>query len=135
MQTLAQENKELRQLLKSTFPECKFSVTGKHFAGGSSTTVALMEAPKAVMEEAQDCWTDGYAQLNEYQLQARYHDTFESNGCKLTRYGWYLWKHIVNFVLGFGTYNTRYTFIHFEIGKWDKPYRVTASPLTPCQAE
>ena len=73
--------KLIRKQLKKELPICKFSVTTSYFSGGSSITVALMEAPFEVMEPNKN-WKNGYAQLNERVIEEGY-----SNGVNLTKEG------------------------------------------------
>lgn len=62
--------KDVRQNLKETFPDCKFSVSIERFSGGQAMDVVLLEAPFEVFRR--DCeyrlTGDGYLQVNHYWI-------------------------------------------------------------------
>ena len=132
--------KMVRQQLKKEIPDCKFSVTSKWFSGGSSMTVALMAAPFPVFARDTLCTgakigTD-YAQLNHYQLRRAfdYGDPGICNGVYLTPQAWAVLSRAVeigqqqnwdNSDIQTDYFDVNYYF-DIHIGKWDKPFQITA---------
>ena len=118
---------EIRQELKVRYPEAKFSVSKQSFSMGSSISVVLMSAPFEALEANQPYTSDGrnHAQLNEYQLVDSYRkEERNSNGAILTVAGWRLMREVVVYLNSLKWFDTRYSFLHLEIGKWDKPFTV-----------
>ena len=115
---------EIRQVFKKTLPNTKWSVRMQSFAGGSSISVALLEAPFEVLEAEQPYCERGYAQLSEYTLDDFNSENRISNGAVLTKEGWKLMCEVVQFLDSLRWFNIRDSFLHLEIGHWDKPFTV-----------
>jgi len=70
---------DVRKALKKEFPECKFSVTSKYFAGGSEMNVRLMEAPFPIFREDTTNehvkWflENGYCDVNHFWIGRDHH--------------------------------------------------------------
>lgn len=116
--------KLIRQELKEQFPDCKFSVTTDYFSGGSSITVALMQAPfEAFTEEGKKKNKDGYHQVNEYYIEE---DSYLTEQAKKTlqkaqqvmqQYNYSDCDGMIDY------FNVNY-YTHLEVGKWDKPFTI-----------
>jgi hypothetical protein len=117
--------KDIRTQLKAKFPKCKFSVRMKSFSGGSSISVSLMTAPIKVLEDSVTQFGGRqYVQVNEYQLSSDFRDTFYSDGKSLTREGFELLGEVYKILLSQRWFNARDSFLHLEVGQWDKPFTV-----------
>ena len=122
---------QIRKELKVRFPTYKFSVRKEGFSGGSAITVALMTAPHEVFAAEQNeryhlsSYAFKYAQLNEYQLNhTSRNDNYDSNGTRLTKRAFNMLVDLVQYLDSLKWFDTRYSFLHLEIGKWDKPFTV-----------
>lgn len=118
---------DIRTALKTQLPQCKFSVRMKSFSGGSSITVALVEAPFEAFSRPEELrnWTSGYAQLNQYTLDDN-NDTLISNAAHLTKDCFDVMVQARAIILN-SNYEDDYSFLHIDIGKWDKPFTVRES--------
>ena len=146
-------SKLIKTDLKKKYPECHFSVVTKKFAGGGSISISLMSAPfepfdndiermrrsdfyrqnsvENKIESFQQRHSNRYVQLNQCQLK----DTDFENGCNgvlLTRQCFKIMKYVYQLSNSFNYddsdsmidyFNTNY-YLHLNIGKWDKPFRV-----------
>ena len=123
----------IRQDLKTSLPDCKFSVVGENYSGGRSINVALMEGPVDVFNlnhpDRNPGW-DGkqYCQLNQYQFKAEYGQV--NNGSVLTPECWEIMKKATEIALKehwdnsdpMTDYFNCNFYLHLAIGKWNKPY-------------
>lgn len=144
--------KRIREELKH-FEDCKFSVVFESYSGGSAITVALMESKIKVIkdfeelsdlaihktidarytrEQLQKRQSEGYAQLNQYEL-GEYNPDAWNNGLFLTSEGHDLLRKVVDVVNQYNyddsdiqsDYVSVNFHFHLEIGKWNKPYKRT----------
>lgn len=130
--------KLIRSELKSKFPECKFSVTIERYSGGQSLYISLMSAPFEAALGGYDLDDnnlpfDGYTQLNEKRFLKEYGDG-KNNGAVLTPSAWEVLGYATAYASSFNFndidsmtdyFNVRF-YLHVGIGKYDKPFRVTA---------
>ena len=145
--------KEIRQTLKQEFPSCKFSVTKEVYAGGWSIHVSLMEADFNPMRDPQDVsdWAiekihdsyftrevmektqnENYHQLNYYALGDDYDEDNWCNGVFLTEKAHNILQRVTqicqkrnwdNSDAMTDYFDVNY-YLHLNIGKWDKPFKV-----------
>ena len=119
--------KTVRENLKKEFPNCKFSVRTEYYSMGQSLHVALMAAPF-------EAYADAHRgnQLNHYAFDAR--DEYINNGVHLTKEAWDVLKR-ANEIANkenwdesdrMSDYVSVNYFFHLYVGKWDKPFQVTA---------
>ena len=146
-------SKLIKTDLKKKYPECHFSVVTKKFAGGGSISISLMSAPfepfdnniermknsdffrqesiEERIKKFKEIHAGGYAQLNQYALNR---NDFENgcNGTLLTKQCYEIMKYVYRLSNSFNYddsdsmidyFNTNY-YLHLNIGKWDKPFRV-----------
>lgn len=105
-----QEVKEIRNELKATFPQIKFSVTRENY---SSVNVYIMEAPLKFTER-------DYEQLNPYYLD-RY-----SNNDVLEKIKEICNRNNYNRSDSQSDYFDVGHYFNLSVGKWDKPFKLTA---------
>jgi len=126
--------KEVRQGLRTQYPECKWEVRIDRFSGGQSMRVALLAAPFKVFTSDKDSAGNtmrGYAQLNHYQFRSSgVNDGCCNNGSFLTPEAWDCmaeadkiankdnWNRSEPQV---DYFDVNY-WLHLEIGRWDKPF-------------
>lgn len=132
--------KLVRKQLKKELPGFKFSVTSKHFSGGSSISVALMAAPFPVFAKDKDVngneQAKDYAQLNHFQLRKGFNYSHRHpgvcNGVFLTPDAWKVLSRAVeigqfhnwdNSDIQTDYFDVNYYF-DIAIGKWDKPFQI-----------
>jgi len=139
--------KMLRKQLKAAFPQCKFSVTMETYSGGSSITIALMEAPFRVFktfdefsEEEIHRMRDGYK--SEEQVKAiittRIEEAYDQVNHIWLHENTYLMPEAIKVLTTARDMARHYNWddsdsqydhfdVHFylsvHIGKWDKPFR------------
>jgi len=129
----------VRETLKKEFPACSWSVTIERFSMGQAMNVYLMKAPFDPFASDQDINGNvrdrGYAQLNEYQLRDEYaRERAISNGNFLTIEAWDTMKRAAEIMNGENWDNSNSQidyfdvnyYTHIQIGKWNKPFEVTA---------
>ena len=140
--------------LKKEYPQCKFSVQIERYSMGQSLHVSLMEAPFEAMSnkgsiidnefvsmEAQGYTFEKYAQLNEYRFKESFKDESAcarclpdgwNNGAILTKEGWDCMKKVNQISTSYNYddsdgmidyFNTNF-YLHLNIGRWDKPFKV-----------
>jgi hypothetical protein len=121
----------VREALKREFPMCSWSVTIERFSMGQAMNVYLMKAPFNPLAE------EGitYAQLNEFQLKDELaRERAISNGNLLTTEGWDTMKRAAEIMNGENWdhsdsmtdyFDVNY-YTHLQIGKWNRPFEVTA---------
>lgn len=125
---------DIRKNLKAEFPKCKFSIRCELYSMGQSLHVALMSAPFAVL--ATDPRGRQYAQLNEHRLKEDPETTgYLCNGAHLTPDAWKMLARVNEIVNAENWdrsdsmtdyFDVNY-YVHLHIGKWDKPFVVTAN--------
>ena len=112
--------KQIRIELKEKFKSGKFSVTTDSYTGGSSLNVSLMKHEKMVIADGSD-----YIQVNHYYI--------DDAKC-LTEEGKSIMSGILNIINKFhwdkseietDYFNCNF-YIHLNVGKWDKPFQLTA---------
>jgi len=111
----------IRQKLKLLLPKWGFSVTTEKYPGGQSLTVRLMTGPVIALpdQEKQDCG------LNEYNLNRETRVSKPCiDACKIAleivkTYNYNDSDSQIDY------FNTNF-YLHLSIGRWDKPYCVTA---------
>lgn len=113
----------IRQKLKKHFPDCKFSVTSKYYAGGSSIHCSLMSAPFTVFTNEISDYTekDQYDQVNQYYIDDSKHYTKKAKE---------VLKKVYKLTQSFNyddsdgqiDYFSTNFYFHLNIGKWDKPF-------------
>lgn len=131
--------KQIRKQLKKEFPQCKFSVRIERYSMGQSMSISLTAAPFAAFTGDMDAngnpRSGDYAQLNPYQLRQE-PDEYICNGNYITKEAWDTMARVDEIQKGHNWDNSdlmtdyfdvNYHF-HAEIGKWDKPFQMTASP-------
>ena len=139
--------------LKKEYPQCKFSVQIERYSGGQSLHVSLMEAPFEAMTnkgsiiknefvsmEVQGYKFEKYAQLNQYRFKEPYADNAAhaywpdgwNNGAILTQECWNCMKKATKIATSYNYddsdgmidyFNTNF-YLHLNIGRWDKPFKV-----------
>lgn len=141
----------VRKQLKQRFPNCKFSVTSKYYAGGSSICLSLMKADFKIIREAKDWPQDEietymskgytmqdieslnkptYHQLNQFTLKDDWNPNSWCNGTFLTEKAHNVLREAIGMLDKYNWNNsdsqTDYYDVHFymdvEIGRWDKPF-------------
>ena len=120
--------KAIRKDLKKAFPDCKFSIRKKDFAGGGSITVSLMMAPFKVIEKANDEYDKTYCQINNYCLD-KY--LLPDSVLQLTPQAVDLLKKVTEIAQAYNysdcdsqiDYFDVNFYFHLEIGQWDKPFK------------
>jgi len=142
--------KMIRQFCKKKFQSCTFSVTIERYSMGQSMHISLMSAPfdaliqkgsviqgKFTTIEEQGYPFEKYGQLNHFTFLR---DTYESvpvpgynNGNVLSPEAWEVMTEVVKYVESFNYsdcdgmidyFNVNFH-THFNIGKWDKPFKQT----------
>jgi hypothetical protein len=121
MKTLKELASNIRTQLKREFPDCTFSVVKSEASMCGEVDISLMKAPFNAIEKNEH-WSD-YAQLNEYQLRNPYRETTMCNGALLTQQAWDTMKRVVEIADATGEFDTQFTFLSVNIGKWDKPFQ------------
>jgi len=120
--------KIVRSKLKEKFPKCKFSVNIKRFSMGQSLSVCLMAAPFDAFKNGSNY---GYKQVNYYQLN----DPWEKVETCLTKKAWNCMRKVYQIAESFNYddsesqidyFDTNF-YLHLEVGKWDKSFRVLYS--------
>ena len=116
--------KTVRQQLKKDFPECKFSVRYKSYAGGSNITCSLISAPFEVftkgIEKDYDA-SKGYSQVNHYYIDKS--DVYTDKAKEVL-------KKVTDMFTSFSyddsdaqiDYFSTNFYFHLEVGNWDKPF-------------
>lgn len=125
--TVKEITAKIREYCKKQFPDCKFSVTKDGDSLTSSIHISLMEAPEDVFTNGKD-----YIQVNEYYIK---------DDERITDYGKNVLSSVYNFSNSFNyddsdsmiDYFDRRFYLHLNIGKWDKPFKVV--PKTEKTAE
>ena len=139
--------KDIRNALKSHYPEWKFSVTIARFAGGQSLSVALMSGPRSPFGDkltypntydgiGMRYPINGYAQLNHFYIEQKPLDdkmVWVSNGTILTEEAAKMLKEVTDIAnrenWDYSDAMTDYFdvnyFLYIEIGKWDRPFTIT----------
>lgn len=111
----------IREYVKKEFPDCKFSVRKDVYSGGASIYIVLFESSEDVLNRS-------VADKDNYQLN---HFNFEDSEF-LSEYGKKLFSSVGGFVSSFRRsdcdgmidyFDTNF-YQHFEVGKWDMPYKV-----------
>lgn len=118
---------KIREYCKKQFPDCKFSVTKDGCSFTDSIYISLMEAPEEVLINGEN-----HIQVNQYHIK--------SYEC-ITDYGKNVLSSVYNFANSFNyddsdsmiDYFDRRFYLHLNIGKWDKPFKVV--PKTEKTAE
>lgn len=104
--------KEIRNELKATFPNVKFSVTTRNY---STVCVAIMESPFT--------WVNDYQQLNEYYLKNHENSDFLLQIKEIANAG-------NGTLCEDGDYGTIPMFyFDLTVGKWDKPHKTITAPV------
>jgi len=112
---------KVRKRIKSTFPECKFSVRISRYSMGQSLNVALMQAPF-------DATTDrtGYVQVNHYALTGS-----DRRNTMLTEEAENVLRGVVEIIKEYhydnsdpmvDYFDTNFYF-NVDIGRWDAPFK------------
>ena len=126
MQSTKEIAAEIRKVFKKTLLGTKWSIRIQTFSGGSSISITLREAPYQVLEAKQihPYMQRGYSQLSEYTLDDYDSEERISNGAVLTPAGWKLFCDVVKFLDSLNWFNVRDSFLHLQIGDWDRPFKV-----------
>ena len=127
--------KTIRQELKATYPDCKFSVTISRFSGGSSIAVALMTAPFEAIRN-----NSAYEQLNQYTIRRETYEDYLGNDIpnnykprKLTEAAWKLMQSVDeiadrenwnNSDAQIDYFDVNY-YLDLHVGKWNKDFVVS----------
>lgn len=123
----AQEVKVIRQNLKQTFPDCKFSV--RKSSGGHSVDIALMKGPEFEVvttrihgEEREVNLNEGHTPINHHHTKRFYGEKNAEFLDKVTSIAkgdtWYDRSDIMT-----DYFDTAY-YISISVGMWDKDYEV-----------
>lgn len=107
----------VREKIKEELKDVKFSVSKESYSGGSSITVALMEAPfDVLLGEAQK-----YVQVNQFYIND---DKRLTDIAKTTLSKAYDIANSYNYDDSdpMTDYFNNNFFIHLQVGKWDKPF-------------
>ena len=114
--------KIMRTYVKEIYPTYKFSITVKDY---SSIYISLMEAPHEVFTDKADNYTleEGHTQVNHYSIE---------NNKSMTELTKEVLKDVYNTLQSYNyddsdamiDYFDRNFYIHLNIGKWDKPFKV-----------
>lgn len=123
----AQEVKVIRQNLKQTFPNCKFSV--RKSSGGHSVDIALLKGPEFEVvttrihgEEREVNLNEGHTPINHHHLERFYGEKNAQFFEKVTSIAkgdkWYDRSDIMT-----DYFDTAY-YISISVGQWDKEYQV-----------
>jgi len=141
--------KIIKTNLKKEYPKCKFSVQIQRYSMGQSLYISLMEAPfEAIIKkgsfgnhgfqsmEDQGYTYEAYSQLNQYTFKEPYENAYPiegwNNGCQLTKEAWDCMKKVSQISTSYNYddsdgmidyFNTNF-YLHLNIGKWDKPFKV-----------
>ena len=147
--------KIIRTKLKEKYPSCKFSVTSEYFAGGSSISISLMEAPFNAMEHPGndvdedyknaciDHFNKGHCQLNQYSFNDADREKRRNNGCVLTIECFEMLKDVISIVNSYNRsdcdsmidyFNVNFYF-DINLGKWDKPFKRIEAKRTNSKIE
>lgn len=113
--------KQIRDELKKTFPEFKFSVRNDNY---SSINIAILSGPIKLTDKE-----DGYEQVNHYYIKDHYKHNPEAADFlekvnKIANKGNYDNSDIMTDYFDVGWY------VHMSIGQWDRPYVVTSAKPT-----
>lgn len=106
--------KEIRNELKKEFPDFNFSV---RIDGHISLNVSIMESPLDFSQAIKDYKMNGYVQLNHFHLESYEHSETLKKIKAVCNKGNYDNSDIQTDYFDVGWY------FHFEIGKWDRPYK------------
>lgn len=120
--------KKVREWVKKTYPDWKFSVRSEYYSMGSSIHVTLMEAPFEVYSTSEK------------------HNFYPSDRCKneITPEAYQVLKDVWDYVESYNHDNsdpmTDYFDVNFHfssigIGQWDKPFKVVEPKKKPSQQE
>ena len=113
--------KEIRQNLKRLFGKgYKFSVRMETFAGGSSISVSLLQAPVQVIMEGED----NYIQLNQFYPESEHRLTANGREIVTLMHKVALLRHWDDSDIQSDYFNCNY-YYHGEVGKWGKPFTVS----------
>ena len=112
----------IREYVKTSYPDCKFSVTTHCASMCSSIHVALMSGPYAALVNGAD-----YVQVNQYYIERDDRLTdwaravlLDVNDC-IKSYHWDDCDGMIDY------FDVNFYF-DLDVGKWDKPYTVTNKP-------
>lgn len=108
--------KIIREYCKGHYPDCKFSVTRRHY---DQITVALMEAPFEAIDTAK---------AGEWDIEHQYVQTYKLATPEAQK----ILRDIERFGESYGydhsdvmhDYFDRSFYLWVEVGKWDKPFKV-----------
>lgn len=122
--------KRVRKYLKQRFPNCKFSVRTKHFAGGSEIQVALMKAPFRAFQDEQI----QYEPINHYVLLR----SADNPGSFLTDDAYNVLREVALFILSYHRDDSAPEVDYFDInfyfdlsiGRYDKPFEIATTEVT-----
>lgn len=119
---------KIREFVKSVFPDCKFSCTFETFSGGRAINISLMEAPKEVYNTTDKRITEeAYIQSAEWYLSPYFRGK-----ATLTGYGKSIIETVNDYIKSYNYndsdsqidyFDTNF-YSHFDIGKWNKPFKI-----------
>ena len=135
--------KDIRDALKSHYPEWKYSVTINRFPNGQSLSVALMSGPRSPFGDNMTYPSrlymmspiDGHAQLNSYITKEPLDGkmVWVSNGVILTDEAANMLREVIEIsnrdnwddsMPAIDYFDSNYYF-YISIGKWNKPFTIT----------
>lgn len=111
----------VRAYVKSAYPECKFSVTYRSYAGGSSISVSLMSGPQEALR------TGTEHQLNQYYLDR---DQVMTPWAKaiMMDVNDVIKSYLFSDCDGMIDYFDTNFYYDLSVGRWDKPYATVDAP-------
>ena len=115
----AKEVKAIRESIKKTFPQFKFSVTREH---GSSVSIHIMSGPVSFSRFSDK--DKGSTSINEYRYRDHYKDDpelvelFSAILCLVNNVKD---QHEVVYDGDYGSVPNYY--VNLNVGKWDRPYK------------
>ena len=120
--------KKVREYVKKTYPDCKFSVRSEYYSMGSSIHVTLMEAPFEVSSTSEkhnfypSDWAKKEFTTESYNILKEVYDYVESynydNSDPMTDY-----------------FDVNFHFSSIGIGQWDKPFKVVEPKKRPSKQQ
>lgn len=142
---------KIREELKTKHPNCVFSVTKESYSGGASISIDLMAAPfEALKCYYKNNWVDGVRKTENYQddkghaqlgIISKDYENGQSNGAVLTLEAWEVMKDAQSIANSYNYddsdsmtdyFNTNF-YLHLNIGKWNKPFKVIEAKEEPKQ--
>lgn len=109
MKTGTEKIAEIRNELKFALPNCKFSIRKNHY---NSMSIYLLSSPVSFEQD--------HIQVNQYHIESFYKGEQKDLLLKIKQIAF---KDVT--YRETGDYGTQPDFyIHLNVGKWDKPYKV-----------